>query len=486
MYKKWGQQFAASLCRWAAAVAVAGWVAAAAVPAQALTLEQAISIALDSNPEIGQAIENREAIEFELRQARGLYMPRVDFEASAGSRRLDSPGRRLSNLDDNTLHQQEIGGVVSWKLFDGFGREAQIERQASRVDGASHRVWERSEFIALAITKEYFEILLQIRITEIAESNLAYHRRISDRIRRGVNGGSLTSADAQQGQERLKAAQARLIQAQDELAQARSHFFKLVAQPPSGLGAFRNLSASLPRSLDVALGGARTRNPQIKIAEADLDAARALLRAARAKYYPEVSLEGRVRSGNDIDGVENRTNDMQAKIVTRFNIFNGGIDAAGEQEQVRRLSEARLKLHQIQRDVEEALRTAWDKRSNQAALVVALKEQARLGKGVVDAYEEQFTAGRRTLLDVLSAQNTHVNTLVLAEIARYAELFATYRVMAAMGELLPSLGLQPSLASAAYAREQARVPETPAAETMRRYSPDRKSGYGFWRTEVVR
>ena len=94
MCKKWGQQSTASLCRWTAAVAVAGWLAAAAVPVQALTLEQAISIALDSNPEIGQAIENREAIEFELRQARGLYMPRVDFEASAGPRKLDSPGRR--------------------------------------------------------------------------------------------------------------------------------------------------------------------------------------------------------------------------------------------------------------------------------------------------------------------------------------------------------------------------------------------------------
>jgi adhesin transport system outer membrane protein len=53
-------------------------------PAQAITLHEAIAVALESNPEIGQAIENREAIEFELRQARGLYLPSVDLEASAG------------------------------------------------------------------------------------------------------------------------------------------------------------------------------------------------------------------------------------------------------------------------------------------------------------------------------------------------------------------------------------------------------------------
>ena len=36
--------------------------------AHALTLKEAMAVAVESNPEIGQAIENREAIEFELRQ----------------------------------------------------------------------------------------------------------------------------------------------------------------------------------------------------------------------------------------------------------------------------------------------------------------------------------------------------------------------------------------------------------------------------------
>ena len=65
--------------------------------ANALTLKEAIAVAVESNPEIGQAIENREAIEFELRQAKGLYLPSIDLEASAGARRLDNsvaPGAR--------------------------------------------------------------------------------------------------------------------------------------------------------------------------------------------------------------------------------------------------------------------------------------------------------------------------------------------------------------------------------------------------------
>ncbi len=41
-------------------------------PAHAISLKKAVSVALDSNPDIGQSIENREAHEFELRQAKGL------------------------------------------------------------------------------------------------------------------------------------------------------------------------------------------------------------------------------------------------------------------------------------------------------------------------------------------------------------------------------------------------------------------------------
>jgi outer membrane protein, adhesin transport system len=455
-------------------------------PANALTLEQAVSIALDSNPEIGQAIENREAIEFELRQARGLYLPRIDAIASAGQRKLDSPDRRLSGIADNRLDPREVGGTLRWKLFDGFGREAEIDRQASRVDGASFRVLERSEYIALAIAKEYIEIILQERIVKIAEQNLEFHRGIAGRIRGGVRGGSLTTADNQQAQERLKAAEARLIQARDDLLQARERFFKFVAQPPSNIGAVKNVSGAVPKSIDQALGIARTNNPQIKMAQADIDATYALLRAARAAYMPEVALEASARTGRDIDGVENRTSDVEAKIVTRWNIFNGGIDKANEQEQVRRVSEARLKLHQIQREVEEALRTAWHKRQQQSELIPVLKSEAAFGRDVVGSYQEQFTAGRRTLLDVLSAQNTYINTLILAEIARYGEVFATYRIVASTGNLVASLGLVAPKASDAYARTQAGVPETPPAETMRRYSPDRGTGYGIsgWRTEV--
>ena len=108
--------------------------------AHALTLKEAMAVAVESNPEIGQAIQNREAIEFELRQAKGLYLPSVDLEASAGARRLDNPDRRALSIDNDTLYPAETDLTVTQTLYDSGARRAELNRQASRVDGASFRV----------------------------------------------------------------------------------------------------------------------------------------------------------------------------------------------------------------------------------------------------------------------------------------------------------------------------------------------------------
>ena len=85
----------------AALLGTAALVALGATGASAMSLAEATKVALQSNPEIGQAAENREAVEFELRQALGLYMPRVDLEASTGAQLLSNPSRRACHSDSN-------------------------------------------------------------------------------------------------------------------------------------------------------------------------------------------------------------------------------------------------------------------------------------------------------------------------------------------------------------------------------------------------
>ena len=447
--------------------------------ANALSLKEAIAVALESNPEIGQAVENREAIEFELRQAKGLYLPSLDLEASTGVRRLDNTSRRALGSEDDALYPSEAGLVLTQKLYDHGARRAELNRQASRVDGASFRVLERSEFIALTVVQDYLEYLLQGSIVAQAKNNQGFHQAILGDIRAGIEGGALTDADRQQAEERLFAAQARVLESTEELEASKIRFYKTVGKPLTDPTKPGSVAKFLPRSLDDAIGLARRNNPRVHIANSDIDAASAEVDAARAKFGPEVIAEGRARTGYDIDGAEDETNELQARLVLRWNLYRGGIDKANEQEQIRRASEQRMVLHQVYREIEEAVRISWERRFRQADLAVTLRSQTAANDRLVVSYREQFKVGQRSLLDVLDAQNTRFNTETLSNTAAYASLFAEYRLLAATGQLLSTLNLAPARQSAAYARQEFDTPPTADTETYARTPSEQANDLPF-------
>ena len=150
---------------------VPGAVLLCASPALGVELRDAIQSAINTNPEIRQAVANRMATQEELNQGKGLWYPRVSVEGSAGVRSLKNPTRRDLGIASNTLWPIEGDLIVDQLLWDSVGRGGEIRRQASRSGAAAARVEERSEFVALNVSRTYIDYLLQQRLVAIAHSN---------------------------------------------------------------------------------------------------------------------------------------------------------------------------------------------------------------------------------------------------------------------------------------------------------------------------
>ena len=444
---------------------------ASAQPASAISLREAVKVALEANPEIGEAIANREATQFELRQARGLYLPQVDLEGRYGAQNFDSPGTRFSGTSDDVFARKEANLTLSQLIFNGFGRRGAVEEQAARVDAASHRVYERSELIGLSITREYLEFGRLGRIIQLAEENLRYHRKILGDVKKGAEEGTLSVADSQLAQERVYSAEAQLTLAREDRNAAAISFYKLIGIPLDSYEGAPLPPGSLPDSLDIGIAVARQNSPLIQVAEADVDAAYGVRKQANSELYPRLFLELRGRTGDDLDGVLGRETDLRAELVMRWNLYRGGIDIAAKQEALRRIDQARFRLDQAYRDVEETMRLAWNRRTLEAQRLAELESSLSQLNLLVVSYQEQFKIGERTLLDLLNTQNNKFNTEVAVETARFAVLFADYGVLAAAGRLLLALQLVPPAQAAAYARDAIGAPLTPEAETQKRFSP---------------
>ncbi len=192
---------------------------------------------------------------------------------------------------------------------------------------------------------------------------------------------------------------------------------------------------------------------------ADLGAAREVVRVSQAQLGPRFNLEGTARYGDDIDGFRGRTRDLQGRVVMRWRIFDGGTNTANVREQKAREDESHARLFEVTRRAEEDVRSAWSRLTNQTRLVSELETQARVSDDLLLSYREQFNVGRRSLLDVLDAQNTRQNVQAQAETARLARLYAQYRVLAASNRLIEALGV--AMPSAAYSDERTRYRVNP-------------------------
>jgi adhesin transport system outer membrane protein len=457
------------LAGFASAIAISLFASSAF--AEPTSMQNVMAVAIDSNPQINQAEMNKQAIEFELEQAKGLYLPRVTLEMSAGVRRLENATRRNLGIANDELYPLEAGVRAEQTLIDFGRRHGEKLRQAARVDGAALRVVERSEFIALQSARQYLDVLLQQRVVAAAEDNMTFHNSLVSDLSSGVTAGSISVADLQQAQERAKAASVRVSEAREALQNAKIELLALsglevedVQMPPA-------MAEKLPVSLSEAVGQTRTRHPKVLEAQADVDAANAEAKKEKGDLFPTVGLEFSGRVGDDIDAFRGETTDLLGRVVLRWDVFNGGINQAKYQEMIRRASESRFRLHETERNAEADTRRAWNSRETQTAVFRDLVDQSKSTDELLLSYREQFSVGRRSLLDVLDAQNTRFNVQVRAETARFSEMFAVYQILASTNSLLEAFNLTAPEARRVYAREKVGYGPPAPAELQRRHYP---------------
>ncbi len=438
---------------------------------ETVTLEEAVKVAVNSNPEIAQAQYNTEAIQMERKQAQGLYAPRVDLDASAGVRHLDNVTRRSLDIADQTLYPRQAGLSAEWVALDFGRRRGELLRQASRVDGASLRVLERSEFIALQVSRQYLDVMLQQRILAASQDNVAFHQSLVGDLTTGVQQGSISIADQQQAEERLQAALVRQTEAEQGVEDARITLRRLSGLDISQVALPATLAESLPGSVDEAVGLARTNNPLVREAVADVDAAHALADSAKGDLYPKIGIALNGRIGDDIDGFRGTTKDAQANGFLRWNVFDGGINRAKYQEMVRRASQARYRLYDVGRQAEEDVRKAWTALRTQTTVTQQLDKQSRVSDDLLLSYRSQFNVGRRSLLDVLDAQNSRYSVQVRLETARFSQMFARYQTLAATNRFLTALKIEPAAGAGMQERERFKYGPSKPAELEYRSTP---------------
>jgi len=409
--------------------------------ANGTTISEAVNQTIRSNPDILIDANRKLSINQAVKQAEGGYYPKIDFNAGYGTEWSKNITTKFRSGGDDRLNRGESGLTLSQMIYDGSATSSEVDRQQARLSSASRKVMGTSEQIGLKAIEAYLNVLRRSELLKLAQANLEVHEKTFNQIKIRSEGGIGRKADLDQAQARLSLSQANVAATEANLREANIAYNRVVGSMPDSL--VKPEVAEAPASVDEALNVSLESNPILRSAMADIEAAQAQNRTAESLLKPRLHLELGTNFNNDIDGVNYKNNDAYAMLRMRYNLFNGGSDVAKIAETTIQVQEATEVFHRTQRQVEESLRLSWNSMVTAQDRIPKLKATAEAAARTRDGYAQQFNLGQRTLLDLLDSENELYNGRANYLDAQYIDLFSRYRLMADMGKLLGTLGVDP-------------------------------------------
>ncbi len=401
----------------------------------AITLEEATYIAIESSPEVRQAIARYREIteDGEISRHSGYY-PNINLSAGIGRETTYGDSDTSSDI---SLTRRELTLALNQPIFDGFSTKYEIERLSHEAEAERWNALIAVENTALEVAQAYANVLRYRELVALADLNLETHTRIYGQIKLKSDTGIGRQSDLSQITARLAKAHANNLAAINNLRDAESNYLNVVGQlPPEDLIYPVPDKDLIPDNLDVAIKQALAKNPAIEGSKWDVRATESFQKISDSDLYPNINFTLERSWDNNLDGDEGPSEDLLAMFRLSYDIYSGGNQKRQKEVAVQQNVQASEIRRNTIRDTELTVRLAW------AAYEATVGQKEHIRQYVIStkesqiAYEKQFRLGRRTLLDVLDSENELFQARQDYVNADYDQLFSEFRLFNAKGELM--------------------------------------------------
>ncbi len=396
-------------------------------------LQRLIGMALGNNRDLRLAMLNVEQARAQFQIRRADEYPTVAGVASA-TRQPSIASGRYGN-------QFQVGlGVTAWEI-DFFGRIAALKEQALAQYLASSE-GRKSAQIALvaAVASGWLNLVADEELLDLSRRTLATREESVKLTRLRLEHGVSSELDNNQATSLAEAARATYAQQQRQRMLDENALVLLLGQAlpddiraslPSarlqGTAPMQPLRAGLPSEL-------LARRPDIRQAEQQLIGANASIGAARAAFFPRISLTASVGSvSNELAGLfKGGSWAFSVAPQLALPLFDAGRNEAA-------LDSARVGREIAVAQYEKAIQTAFREVSDALAGRATLHEQLQAQRAQADAdtrrlqlSDLRYRNGIANYLDLLDAQRSLFATqqaLVLTQLQQLQNQVALYKVL---------------------------------------------------------
>lgn len=337
---------------------------------------------------------------------RGGMLPQVGAEAGAGRQRLSSNGGTALPAD-NPFNQVRADVFASWEI-DLFGRLRRLT-EAARADWVASDQARRSTEISVvaAVASGYITLRDLDNRLRIARETLGSRQGALTVFRDRFEGGVVSEVEYAQARSEYASAKASVEQFLQLVAQQENLISGLLGDNPHEIERGKAIDELVLPLVPVGLPSALLeQRPDLLLAEQNLVAANARIGAARAEYFPTISLTGLFGTAStSLSGLwTGSARAWSFAGVISVPIFSGGVIAGdvkqAEARQVQALRGYQQAIQTAFREVADALVGAQKTRSQLLAKDEQVDALARYASLARDRYEGGYTS----YLEVLDSE----------------------------------------------------------------------------------
>lgn len=388
-------------------------------------LHRAFQAAVERSPKVQRAHAELAAADADIDEAKGQRYPQIDLGTTAGSKKFGS-GSENSAGNSSGINLNIVTPIYDWGRIRNT-----IESRSHLSTAATAAIDAELESLAFDVTSTLVELGKQRIIVDISQQ---YVDRMDELVKMlagivAVDKGR--SSELTQAKARLLQAQAARDSADTRAGDAEITLRKLVGERPIMIPRTKEWNIRLA-NLDHLLSMTDD-HPVINQAKAQTESAEAQAKVVRSSSLPQLNWVVTKSTAEDSLGQEQP---WETHLAVTWGAFRGGSTRASERAALQRAEASRQDVEQQRLDLEYRIRTA----NHEAKTFLERAELYRDLTGESDGirvafYEQWYHLGKRTLLDVLSAESDHYGNRVSEVTNRFDGYQAILRQYAGAGAL---------------------------------------------------
>ena len=406
-------------------------------------LQQVIDLALANNRDLRVAALTIEKTRAQYQIQRAVLFPQLYAAAAGDVQRI--PADLSSSGNAAISRQYSVGLGVSAYELDFFGRVRSLKDQALEQFLATEEA-RRAVQISLVseVANSWLTLAANRELLKLAKETLESQQSSYTLIRQRFDAGVSSQLDLSQAQTRVDSARVDSALFTARLAQAENALNLLVGTPvppellPTILGSVtmvKELAPGLPS--DVLL-----RRPDILQAEHSLKGANANIGAARAAFFPRITLSSSIGTASakltDLFQPGSAVWNFAPQISVP--LFDAGSNLANLDVAK---ADRDIAVASYEKSIQAAFREVADSLANQGTLGDQLAAQQSLTEATADSYrlsEARYDKGVDSYLAVLDSQRSTYSaqqSLINVRLTLLANQVTLYKVLGGGGEGAP-------------------------------------------------